>query len=281
MAVSVKRDESDRSDLAPRADLTPTVSQVLRAVDEAAKAGYPRPADHPHDDQKMSLFWRVFGGTILSIAALVAITLFNNITTGIADLRAEVVKANEARASAVNDLRAEIARGADARAELLRKDEFNSRIATAWTEVRTVQAQNNAQNATLTSLKTELDGLKERLTRQGADADGVRKDHAAITEAMKKDIAALEVLKERLAALAVESAAGRELVTKLREDVNRNQAYDQERKERRDVLQKQAEEAMKELARGLQDCREKLARLEGLTAPAGPPAPKKPADSGK
>ena len=37
----------------------------------------------------MSLFWRVFGGTILSIVALAAVTLYNNLSNGISDLRAE------------------------------------------------------------------------------------------------------------------------------------------------------------------------------------------------
>ena len=46
MAVTTgKRDDADRLDLAPRPDLTPTVSQVLRAVDEAAKAGFAKDKD--------------------------------------------------------------------------------------------------------------------------------------------------------------------------------------------------------------------------------------------
>ena len=263
--MTTKRDDADRPDVASRPDLTPTVSQVLRAVDEASMAGYPKSAGHP-DDQKMSLFWRVFGGTILSIVALVAITLFNNVMTSLSDLRAELTKANEARATAVNDLRADIARGADARADLVRKDEFNTRLSTNWTQVQAVQAQTNAQNAIVTSLKAELDGLKDRLTRQTADADG-----------LKKDVAALEGVKDRLTTLTADLAAAREGVQKLREDVSQNRAADQERKERRDTLQKYTEEALKELGRAVQDCREKLARLEGATAP---PAPKKPADGG-
>lgn len=258
-----KRDDSDRLDLAARPDLTPTVSQVLRAVDEAAKAGYARPAEKS-DDQKMSLFWRVFGGTILSIVALVAITLFNNVAATLSELRAELTKANEARAAAVNDLRAEIARQADARAELVKKDEFNTRLSSTWTEVRSLQAQNNTQNATLTSLRTELDGLKERLTRQAADADGLR-----------KELSALEGVKDRLAGVAGDLAAAKEAVHKLRDEVSQNRAADHERKERRDLLQKQTEDTLKDLAKAVQDCREKLARLEGAVAP---PAPKKPTE---
>src|SRR5437763_8513349 len=44
------------------------------------------------DDEKVSIFWRVFGGTILSIVALAAVTLYNNLSSGISDLRAELTR---------------------------------------------------------------------------------------------------------------------------------------------------------------------------------------------
>ena len=264
--MTAKRDDSDRSDAGPRPDLTPTVSQVLRAVDEAALHAYPKPPAATSEEQKMSLFWRVFGGTLLSITALVAVTLFNNFSTSLSELRSELVKANEARAAAVNDLRADIARGADARADLIRKDEFNSRLSTNWTQVQTLQAQNNTQNATLTSLKTELDGLKDRLTRSTADTDAVR-----------KDVLAVEAVRERLTTVTADLAAAREAVQKLRDEVSQNRAADNERKDRRDTLQKTTEDSLKELTKALGDCREKLARLEALVNPppptTGPPPP--------
>lgn len=256
MAVSTgKRDDSDRLDLTARPDLTPTVSQVLRAVDEAAKAGYAKPVEKS-DEQRMSIFWRVFGGTILSITALIAITLFNNVMSSLSELRSEVQKANEARAAAVNDLRAEIARQSDARAELIKKDEFNTRMTSTWSEVRAIQTQNSTQNATITSLRTEVDGLKERLTRQSTDADGLR-----------KELLALEGVKDRLGSVTADLAATKDAVQKLRNEVSQNQSADNERKGRRDLLQKQTEDTLKELAKAVQDCREKLARLEGAVTP--------------
>lgn len=243
-----------------RSDDVALVAQTFRAVAEA-----PDAAEKPgkKDDEKLSIFWRVFGGTILSIAALVVITLFNNLTTTLADLRAEINKANEARAQAV--------------ADMLRKDEFNTRMTTNWDRIQNLQQQNNAQNAALTSLKTELDGLKDRLARHATDA-----------EALKKELAALEVMKERVAGLAQDLKGGRDDILKLRADVDKNQAYDIERRDRRDAQYKQIDEALKELQKGLQDCREKLARLEGQTAPpaAAPkkggatrPAPKDPPET--
>jgi uncharacterized phage infection (PIP) family protein YhgE len=230
-----------------RSDDVALVAQTFRAVAEA-----PDAAEKPEkkDDEKLSIFWRVFGGTILSIAALVVITLFNNLTTTLADLRAEINKANEARAQAV--------------ADMLRKDEFNTRMTTNWDRIQNLQQQNNAQNAILTSLKTDLDGVKDRLARHATDA-----------EALKKELAALEVMKERVAGLAQDLKAGRDDILKLRADVDKNQSYDIERRDRRDAQYKQIDEALKELQKGLQDCRERLARLEGRYGPTTPATPKK------
>jgi predicted nuclease with TOPRIM domain len=229
-------------------------------------AGVPHPQPEKKDEEKMSLFWRVFGGTILSIAALVAITVFNNILTSITELRAEVARANEARTAAVTELRTELAKAQEARGDLIRKDEFNSRLSNNWDRVQAVQQQTNAQNATLTSLKTELDGLKDRTARQAADG-----------EAIRKDVAAMDLIKERLMVLSADLKGSREELAKVRGEVDRNTAQDQERRDRRDAQYKQIDEVLKELQKGLQDCREKLARLEGQYGPPSPVTPKKAA----
>lgn len=250
-----------RADRDSPTDDTALVAQTFRAAADVAQSPSDSKPEKKTDDEKMSLFWRVFGGTILSICALVAVTLFNNLNSTIGELRAEINKANEARALAV--------------AEMVRKEEFQSRMTSSWDRVQNLQQQNNAQNATLTSLRTEIDGLKERLARQATDGEAVRKDSAASVETVKKDLASLEVLKERLAALALETKAGRDDLSKLRADVDKNQAYDFERRDRRDAQYKQIDESLKELQKGLQDCREKLARLEGQYGPTAPATPKK------
>lgn len=213
-----------------RADDAPVVAHALHA----AVGGHPE----KKDEEKLSIYWRVFGGTVLSIVALVAVTLYNNVTTNISELRAEVNRANEARATAAAELRAELARANETRADLVRKDEFSARMTSNWDRVQALQQQNNAQNATLTSLKTELDGVKERFAAATGDFKASRDD-----------------------------------IQKLKQEAERNQAYDHERRDRRDTQYKQIDETLKELAKGLQDCREKLARLEGQYTPVGPPAP--------
>lgn len=285
-----------------RPDLTPLAFGALRAAEDGRAA-------HGKEDEKLSVFWRVFGGTILSICALVAITLYNNLNSTITDLRSSVDRANEARSAAVNDLRAEIAKAAEARAtaiidvraemakaaearaELIRKDEINPRITTIHERIQGLQTQNNAQNATLTSVKTELDGLKDRANKAGTDldaarkdfavaldglrkdqaatADALKKDQSATTDALKKDIAAMEGIKDRLATLCGDLKSARDDLAKLQKDADRNGAYDLERKTQRDAQYKQFTESLKELQHDLQGCREKLARMEGQYAPPG------------
>jgi chromosome segregation ATPase len=248
-------------------DNTPVVATAMRAAETES----PKKAEEHY-----SLFWRVFGGTLLSIAALVCVTIYNNLSSSITELRGEVNRANEARASAIADLRTDLGRANEARADLIRKDEFNSRLSNNWERVQTVQQQYTSINATLTSLKTEVDSIKDRTGRQALDLEAMKKDQSATIDALKKDVAALDALKEKLATVVADLKTAREDLQRLTTSVDRNQAYDLERKAHRDGQYKQIDETLKELQRGLQDCREKLARLEGQYAPAGfigPPTP--------
>ncbi|HEY2784755.1 MAG TPA: hypothetical protein VGJ05_07230 [Fimbriiglobus sp.] len=236
-----------------------------------------------NDEERMSLFWRVFGGTILSICALVAITLFNNFSNTLTEIRADIAKLNEARADSI------------------RKDEFNARTTNTWDRVQVVQGQVSTQAATVSNLQSEIAGLKERLTKQGLDLDAVRKDSTTTADALKKDLAAYDVLKERIlaleslkkdftaidvakekiAALSAESKTVQDDLKKVRADVDRNVAADEERKKRRDSIQLQVDAAIKDLTKGLQDCREKLAWLEGALPPGGKKDDKSKASDGK
>jgi chromosome segregation ATPase len=210
------------------------------------------------EEEHISLFWRVFGGTILSIVALVSITLYNNMSSSITELRAEVSREREARA------------------ELVKKDEYNARVTAQYERMRGID-----------SLKVELEGMKEKVSGNAsataglkkettAAVDGVKREVATATDSMRKDLATLEVLKEKVAALTAELKTARDDVTKVSGEVERNKTSDLERKSIRDLQAKQVEEALKELQKGLQDCREKLARLEGAkpTAPDTKPLPK-------
>jgi len=260
--------------------------ETARSATESSSKGATEPKK---EEEHISLFWRIFGGTILSIVALVAITLYNNLTSSISDLRSDLSHEREARA------------------ELVKKDEFNSRVTAQYERMRAID-----------SVKVELEGLKEKVqsTAAGVESakkdttttleamkkdtaattdamkkdiaaanDGVKKDAAAIDvlkeriaaiESVRKDLAALDVLKEKLTSATADLKTVRDEVMKLSSDVEKNKASDLERKTSRDAQYKQVEETLKELQKALQDCREKLARLEGAKAEIPAPTPATP-----
>jgi chromosome segregation ATPase len=169
------------------------------------------------EDDKVSLFWRVFGGTILSIVALVAITVFNSISSSIAELRSEVARLNEAKADAA------------------KKDD----VSTLRTQV-----------SLLTGYRAEIDSLKERASKYRAEIEEAKKDTQSKLELAKKDHEAeLKLFKDEL--------------LKVRQDVDKNQAADNERRDQRTAQMKVVDETLKEIQKNLFESREKIARLEG------------------
>jgi hypothetical protein len=225
-------------------DETQELNATLAAGETLRSAANPARGDDKKDEEKMSVFWRVFGGTILSIVALVAITLYNNLSGSISELRNELSREREARAA------------------LAKKEDLDTRSKSQWERIRVIEGY-----------KADIEGLKERAATTATAAEAARKDTAAALDAIRKDTAGLDVVRERVTALAADLKAVRDEAGKVRQEVERNRANDLERKSFRDLQAKQVEEAIKELQRGLQDCREKLARLEGAQ-PVGPPAPK-------
>jgi hypothetical protein len=266
------------------------MAETVRSSAESSAPG--KPGTEQKEEEHMSLFWRVFGGTILSIAALVVITLYNNLATGISDLRSDVSREREARA------------------ELVKKDDFNTRSANLYERIRSLDA-----------LKAEQEGLRERITASAASVDALKKDTGTCVEAfkkevglsmdalkkdtvatvdglkkeiagssdalkkdeamlevlrervnllepLKKDVAGIDGIKEKLATAMTDMKLIRDDIFKLQQEAERNRAADIERKSNLDLHCKQMEETLKELQKGLQNCREKLARLEGAQ-PAG------------
>jgi hypothetical protein len=170
-----------------------------------------------HPDDRVSLFWRVFGGTILSIMALIAISLYNHLATSISDLRGEINRVNEARA------------------ELVKKEEFNSRTQNVWERLQALQ-----------ELRVTVSGLKEQLSgyadKQG-DLKAVRDSLGVIEQRLKsaeEDHKALVRAELSITALEQKTAA-------------------------REAQLKAAEDERKEMARHVQELRERLAKVEGVT----------------
>jgi DNA repair exonuclease SbcCD ATPase subunit len=185
----------------------------------------PEPAKSAHPDDRVSMFWRVFGGTILSIFALVAVTLYNNLQSNVTELRAELSRVNEARA------------------ELVKKEEFNSRMQSMWDRMQALQEL----KVTVTGIKEQVAGFNEK---QG-DVKGLLDKLAAVEAKLKaaeddhKTLAKAELM---VTALEQKTAA-------------------------RDAQLKAAEDERKEMVKQLAELRERLAKVEGATEVKPMPKP--------
>lgn len=128
----------------PSAVATLLAAETLRSTTTAGE-----PAVAAKSEERVSVFWRIFGATLLSIAALVVLTLCQHFNSSLNELRSDLGHVNE-------DLRKELGRVNEAHAELLKKEEFSFRMKSVW------------------------DGMKE--LREGLTNIAALKERAAITD---------------------------------------------------------------------------------------------------
>jgi hypothetical protein len=131
-------------------------TQELQAYSTAAAASPAALPARKSDEEKVSLFWRLFGGAVISMAALGGFTLYNTLTSNIAELRAEIGRLNEVKVDAA------------------KKED----VATLRT-----RADDN---------RREIDAMKERLSKYRLELDAARKDAGTSTDAVKKELTAAE-----------------------------------------------------------------------------------------
>jgi hypothetical protein len=177
------------------------VAETLRT---AASNATPTP---PHKEERSSFLWRVFGGTALSITGLVIVTVCQHFNGSLNELRGDLGRLNdELRKELLRlnaDLRKDFNRLSEGNADLVKKEEFNSRLRSVWDSVKALQTDNAAVTA-----------MKERsatLEQQFKAAEEERKEIArelqhwreakAAEEERKALVRELQELRERLAAL--------------------------------------------------------------------------------
>jgi chromosome segregation ATPase len=195
-------------------------------------------------EEKLSLFWRVFGGTLLSICALVVMTAYQQLTGGIHDVRNDVARLREASA------------------DFLKKDDYNNRSTQMWNRVNEL----NALNASVSVLTNKMTGVEQQL----AAADRDRKD-------MQGPIALVAALREKL--------TGLEEQRKVSEQDHKDLVAMSANLTALTKQLKEADSERREMAREVQNLRERLAKLEGqseakptadksaVAKPAVPPIP--------
>jgi hypothetical protein len=124
--------------------------------------GKPVKPDH-QPEEKLSLFWRVFGGTILSICALTIITAYQQLAGGIHDLRTDVGRLREVAG------------------EYLKKDEYNARSTQMWNRLNEL----NGLNASISVLTNKVAAIEEQ--RKVGEQDHKDLLAVAVTLAALKD----------------------------------------------------------------------------------------------
>ena len=117
-----------------------TVSAVAAA--ETLRNAYTSPPP-PQTEERLSLFWRVFGGTLLSIAALVGITVYQSFAGSLVELRTSI--------SHVNELQANLAT----------KDDLNTRATALWAASKDVTAQAGDLKTRTALLETQVRSAEE------------------------------------------------------------------------------------------------------------------------
>jgi hypothetical protein len=176
-------------------------------------------------EEKLSVFWRVFGGTVLSIAALVVITAYQMQNSSIHELRNDLAKANEARA------------------ELVKKDEFTSSRTKIWEKFQEMQKD----TVTVQQLKDRLGQMEEQ--------------NKVLAAGHKEDQDLQATLKQRMVSLEQQLKDGSTSQKDL-QILQQTVAALQEKASLRDQQLKQLDDEKKELTKELQLMRERLAKVE-------------------
>jgi chromosome segregation ATPase len=180
-------------------------------------------------EEKLSIFWRVFGGTILSICALIIITAYQQLAGGIHDLRNDVGRLREA--------------GAD----FIKKDEHNTRSTQMWNRITEI----GGLTASVSVLTNKVSGVEQQL----AAADRDRKDAQA-------SLAVVAALREKLVAIEDQRKVSEQDHKDLM-SVSAALGALRDRDAALEKLVKDAESERRELTREMQHLRERLAKLEG------------------
>jgi hypothetical protein len=136
----------------------------------SAGAPHHQPPAKPAEE-KVSLFWRIFGGTILSIVALVVITAYQSVSNTIADLRNGISHLNETKA------------------DFVKKDENAASRTRTWDRMAEIQKEAAAANA---AAQQGLTALQEKSVARDQQLKQIEEEH-------KELLKEVQSLRERLA----------------------------------------------------------------------------------
>jgi hypothetical protein len=170
--LGLRNAEAPPGDLDPR--LVLTIRSVLTSLVEEQKKQVAAPAEPPKEEKKKDpeppLFWKLCSAALLSVAALICVTLYNQLSASSGAVRADL-----------GQIRNEVT---NLRNDLVSKDDYHARTVGVIDDIKKAQATNNA------SIDTWRDLLQEQKTTSAELRNQIKE--------MEKD---LQRLRERLSIL--------------------------------------------------------------------------------
>ena len=153
-------------------------AETLRAGDTP-----PKRKDGERTEEKVSVFWRLFGGTVLSLTGLFMISAYQSLTNGIHEVRTDIGRIRESNG------------------DFVKKDEFNNRTTAIWNGIRDAQA--------VTPSVTVLTNKAAMLETQLAAAEAERRELCRELLQLRERLAKLEGATEvKPAAAKIRGEAG-------------------------------------------------------------------------
>ena len=168
----------------------PVQVETLR---NAATSGAAAP---PKGEERLSIFWRVFGGTLLSIAALVVVTMCQHFNNQLNDLRSDLTHLDQ-------DLRKDLGRYGEAQGELVKKEDLSSRMRYLWDTIQQLQGE----KAAVTALKDRVATLQEQFRAGEEERKSLAREVQQLRErkagedGRRELVREVQQLRERLATL--------------------------------------------------------------------------------
>lgn len=200
------------------------------------------PTPRPSSEERVSLFWRIFGGALLSITALGVLTAYQSVSSSISDLRTSLSHLSESKA------------------EFVKKDEYASFRQKTWDSLNEIHKE-------MAALATPLNQVKDRVAQ-------LEEQNKAIAMERREMQQTQAHIKERVLQLEQEITAikaGQKDVVAIQRAITALQ----EKSVLRDQQLKQMDDERKELLKEIQALRERLARVEAAReATKDQPAPK-------
>jgi hypothetical protein len=175
---------------------TPVVMETLRSSAEPKEETQAKPED------KVPVVWRIFGGTVLSIMALGAVTVYQQFSTALSDLRGNMAHLDK-------DVHKELSRFSESQAELVKQDMFATtcrRMSDGLNELRgdraTLMQVKERLAVTMEAFKNSEDQQKElvREVQQMRELKAAEDERRALQGEVQR-------LRERLAVLEGKQAA--------------------------------------------------------------------------